>query len=802
MRFFQLGVTCLAIYSTACGAIGTGEKPTYKTQSTFTAPPNSPIAKGEHPRLFLTRADIPKLHDKIQRYYAPDFARFVNFMDGLMHMAPGADELEDWNQLFGAIRSFSLLHLIDSKTLSGTQGSFSSRDYGRKAIDLALYVTAKLPADWQEPHSASDNLTGSKNGLASMALQIAYDWNYDIATLQERKTLAARLIAMWDVRYDSDKVKLENHYASNVHVYGAALSFWGDKDLGAAHNAKAQIMMDSFVDVFINRQLGVAEIIFEGSSDWVEGDAYAFDGFTGIMLMAATAGSALNKNYFSENPWLYDAPLYFYNNLMPMPLQGQYYFSQQNTSTIRKAKKREVSAVMNIAATMLKDSHPDIAAFASWYANRSPFAIRPVDKYRHYRPHLFDFFYKFLFGTRDITPKSPQESGVPLSKHQGNMHVMRSAHSGSDATLIQFFSPMYWYRNGHNEPEQGGFTIHRFGPLAVSASNTKSAGRKYPKVKKRGKGFFVNNVLGLGPDARLEVQMPKQKPKGDIPGAFQPNGTAHIGTVEAREHKPGKYDYINYNYTRSYTRGNKASLARRAMIYLRGAVNKEFVIIMDRLKSSEEKYFLLHTPGNFSAVGGNWQPVKQGHWKTSARAIKLVNRIDQAHGQLYLTSVYPKDAVLHKFGGPGFEWTNAQGTPLYYDASRFSERAAYLLGDHKLQIQSRQNKFLTVMQIGDANSMGQKAAVQPMEGQTYFGSLIDGRRLVLFSKQEKKLSSLSYTLTAGRPVEHLITEVLPNKNFTVMKGNRAIEKGTTGKDGTVFFEDHPGGKATYTIKLQ
>lgn len=766
----------------------------------FTAPANSPLARKEHPRLFVTAEGVQAMRSRIQSYYKSDFQQFVNAMDQLYSVAPGSGTLTEWNELFGAARSFALLSRIDPATVPGITAGHGRNDYGQKAISLGLYIAQRLPNDWSEAHHGSKNLTTSEGGLASLALQVVYDWTFGLASLEQRQQFADRLITLWNNRYNSEKVKLENHYAANVHVYAGALSFYGDTDLGASYTAKAQAMMDSFQDVFLQRQLGVAERLFEGSSDWVEGDSYSMDGYVGIMLLAAAAGSAMGENYFATNSWLHYAPYYLYYHMMPMPYQGEYYFSQQNTSTVMAFRSSSTSMVMNITAAMLQQADPNLAGFAAWFCEKSPYGL-DVNQYEYYDSHLFDFFYKFVFGTRHVAKKSPEEAGIPLSVHLGQGHAMRSDHGANDATLIQFYSPKFWYANGHNEEDMGALNIHRFGSLAVSAANTKNAGDGIPRVQSDGKGLALNNVLGLAGDRALSPEMGTINDGHDTPAHFVEGANTHIGTVEAREYVPGLHDYVNYNYTRSYKGGSKASLARRAVVYLRGPVNHEFVVVMDRVQSAQEKYFVLHTVGDVVAVEGSWQSAGSGHWTGSGRTFKVTNRIDKSHGQMYLTSVLPTQAAIHKFGGSGYEWVWADGSRLDYSASSFTELAGYLLSDHTLQIRSAQGLFLTVMQLGDANTMGAPAAVENISGDSYAGVLLEGERAVIFSRNETRLGNLSYSCKSNKTVKHLLAELKPNRNYTVKRGGTLVASGSTGAHGTIAFSDNPGGEGIYTVAL-
>lgn len=762
---------------------------------------SSPLAKAEHPRLFIAQGDLSQMTGKIQTYYHADYQKFVDHMDGMFTVAPNTGMLDEWNHLIGATRAFAFLYLIDPSMIGGIRAAHAKEDYGRKALELALYLARNLPDDWTEEHHGAKNLSTDEGGIASLALQVAYDWTFSLSTLSERRMIADRLIKMWDNRYDNDRVKLENHYTANVHVYAGALCFYGDTDLGASYQNKAQEMMDSFQQVFLIGQLGVAEKLYEGSSDWVEGDSYSLDAFTSIMYLAAAAESATSINYFHENPWLRYAPYYFYYNIAPKPYKGEFYYNQQNTSSVIPVRDRDTSQIWNIMAAMLADDDRDIAGFAAWFCRQSGMAIE-VDQFDHYSPHLHDVFYKFLFGARHVQPKSPDEAGVPLSLQLGQMHAMRSEHNSEDATAIQFFATKYWYETGHNEEEQAGFVIHRFGPLAVSAANSKNAGDLIPRVDRGGKGYILNNVLGINDYSNeLPVELGKIREKYmDDPDFFTDGSAAHIGDVTAREMAPN-YDYINYDYTRSYIGGFKASLARRALVYLRGQVNDEYVVIMDRVDSPYEKYFIMHTPVDLQGVDGSWRAAGDGHWTTDAGILKVENRIDKAHGQMYVNAVFPQNREIHKFGGPGYEWVWADGSRLDYDPAEFTEFAAYMLSDHTLQIRSSEGRFLTVMQLGDANTIGAQAPVTGLQGSDWFGALINERRVVLFSKSEAPLTNISYTISSQKQVEHLITELKPNQLYSVMKGDNVLLTATSSSEGTLTFSDLAGANGQYRLVL-
>ena len=401
-----------------------------------------------------------------------------------------------------------------------------------------------------------------------------------------------------------------------------------------------------------------------------------------------------------------------------------------------------LSTLMNISAARLEHIDPEVSSFAAWFCEQSKWGHK-VNDYKYYKPHLYDFYYKFIFGTKHIEAASPQQVKIPLSKHLGQMHVMRSDYGFDDYTLIQFFAYKFLYPGGHNELEMGAFNIHRFGPLAVAATNTKGAPDGIPRVQSDGKGLSMNNAFCLGDGQYLDPDVGSVNERNsDTPDAFIDGAEAQIGDVEAREYREGWHDYINYNYTRSYKDDGAVSLARRALVYLRGEVNHEFVLVMDRVKTSKSKKFILHIPVEAEVIGGSWGSASNNFRPPDSKQIRIINRIDQAHGEMVLNTVFPEDATIYQAGGNGREWVLADGTPLSYRGA-FGELGAYLLSDHTIQVRSSANPFLTVMQIGDANSMGNPAAVEKLKGANYIGVNLGKERVVIFSDSESKINNIT-----------------------------------------------------------
>ncbi|MGH7494274.1 MAG: hypothetical protein ACREOO_18030 [bacterium] len=770
--------------------------PTCKSQTApsvkverYLPPPNSPLARKVHPRLFFAPEDLPKLRQRLQTLYPAEFQRFVTALDKCFEELP---ENKDRSLEYFDTKNFAFLYLIDPGQMRGIQFGHTREDYGRKARELAMYLKRETRGD----RHSSANLQSERGGYHNLALAVAYDWLYPLLTLEDRRALADAMIRLYENRDKDANIgeyeKLSNQVTGYIHAgTAAALATWGD-DLGPNYSAKAQEMLDFFNAVFLQRILETADKVFEGPG-WSEGCNYYRLGLTNISFLAGAASSALGRNLFYEYDLLRYNIIHLYYNILPLKLRDNYYFSRHDTNSLNEVIGYEVSRLMQISAGALRQADPRMAGFAQWLITASGLGLA-VEEYKHFNPRFDDLFFSFIWGSKEVPALAPEAVNLPLTYKLGlGQVVMKSSFDKDNSTHLIFWAPKYWY-SPHAHHDQSSFTIFKYGSLALDAGNSKNAD-DMPRGNSSREAVF-HNILGLyDPKEPEEVGDPNfmeftfsSAKRTDYwkDAGFQPGGGNHIGDVRALE-SGEDFDYVDYDYTRAYKgeRSSKATAAHRRFVYLRGPENREFVLIHDLVESPLEKRWLLHTA---------FEPEIQGD------QISVTNTFDAAHGRMLVKSLLPAKKEVLKVGGEG-QWFVDAEWKFIKARGPYTDWGAYWTGSWRAEIRAQDGEFLTVMQIGDARTLQAMAPVVKIESASHTGALIDNKRLVLFSKKTGAPNGAEYQISASQTVSHLIGGLPPNAFVKIKKNGKMHLNMKTGAQGVLFFQDNPGGSVKYEIGL-
>ena len=768
-------------------------------------PADSPLARGEHPRLFLTAADLPGLRARILQYYKGDFQAFVDQLDRDYGASPSSFKELD---VFAYGRGYAFLSLLDPQSMEGIRARYTAQQYADKAVEYALHYGTM--SGYSDDHSA-----GNTSRLIMLALGVIYDWTHPLTTQAEKRAIADILIRRYNNR-DPDvrppyggKPGIENHKAIWVHdVVFPALALYGDPALTDSQRAAADAALEDFYQVFIVRQLQAGSAAFvnslgQPSTGSPEGDSYSDDVYSGFMWAAGAASSAMGENLFAKYGFLRDVPLFIYAYTIPLKVDGEYQFDNQDTSSMASLGGTQ-SRLMLGYGWHLREVDPDRAAFAAWWVYQSPYGV-PPDSFKYRSPVRSDLFFKFLWGLRDVPPKDPQSAGVPLALRMGNFDVLRSDHNSESATRLLFWNTTYWYRNGHQEVEISSINLQKYGTLLVDYINTKNSGDDIPKCD-NGKAPVQDNLMGINSGGdMLGFNMGEVEPgSGDpMPEWFYPGSPAQVGENRAVEHVPGSYDYIHYDYTRAFKGGNQVNGAARQLVYLRGPKDQEFIILHDVIDSSVEKRWVARVPFELELLDGSWNAQNSYTWTGTGRTFSMTNRYGGvAHGQLFIRSLLPEQVEVLKFGGPRTPYVRADGTPFCtsFGGRTYGERAKYWTGQYRLELRSQEGEFLTVMQVGDANSLSSMAPATRISAGVAEGVQI-GNRVVLFSRNPNgaPLEQLAYSVSASGELQHLVVNLVPNAQYE-LEINGQSRTVYSSNQGTVTFSESEAGSRTISLR--
>ncbi len=757
--------------------------------STYNPPPQSPLGRKVHPRLYFAPEDLPELRKRLKTLYSTEFQRYIAELDKHFNDAP--EQRERGLPFFDA-KNYAFLYLIDPATMREFSFGHRREEYGRKAIEIAMFVKRETRGD----RHSSANLQGENGGYQNLAMAVAYDWTFPLLSLEEKRMLADAMIRMYDNR-DSETnpgeyEKLSNQVTGYIHSGSAgALAMWGD-DLGPTYSAKAQEMLNYFNAVFLQRSLETGDKLFEGPG-WSEGASYYMLGITNVSFMAGAASSALGENLFYQHDFLRHNALYIFYNTLPLKLRDKYWLSRHDTNSLDDVNNHNFSRILQIAAGSLRKHDPVMAGVAQWMLTVGGYGLK-VEDYKYYDPRVDDLFFNFLWGSKDVSPLSPEAADLPLTYKLGlGEIVMKSSFDKEASAHLIFWAPRIWY-SPHAHLDMSSFTIYKHGSLALDAGNSKNAD-DLPRGSSSREAIF-HNILGLyNPNEPEEADEPNFMNFSFRPDknaeywkdeAFQPGGRSVIGELKAFE-SGEDYDYIDYDYSASYTgdgKENKARSAVRRFVYLRGPENREFVVVHDLIDSDFEKRWLLHTAFEPQITGDQ---------------IIVTNNFENvAHGRMLVKSLLPAQKEIVKLGGEGQWFVDANGK-LIRSRGPYLDWGAYWTGSWRAEIRSQSGEYLTVMQIGDSRVLQSLSPVMKIESATCSGALIDNKRVVLFSKKNAAQSSASYQINSTQPVAHVIGGLTPN-TFTKIRKNGAPHLNVkTSSQGILNFKDTPGGNVKYDV---
>ena len=767
--------------------------------------PGSPLARGEHPRIFFTNQTKQGIIDKIKRYYKNDFQEFVNTLDADFGISFSG--YSDNNLGINAVRNYAFLCQVDPAAV-GVQSSKSRKEYCDKAVSLAKQMADALP-DYRDSIHCAQTWDGKSCGLFNVSLAVAYDWAYQDMTLADRRSLQGSLESSFDRCNDDCKGTrpMIMNVATTAAFHGVFpfLALYGD---GSSRESE---MTAWFKDNFLDAMLAVTDKLFEGSAYHHEGDSYSLDVVLPIVMMSSASSPALNEDLFAKHKYLQNLPDYFYYTIIPQktPFADNGYAGERN-NTHRYGEvwmpDETQYITLNALTSELDNVDKEQAGFAKWLSDGpSPYALGGIENVKRYDRRRYDLFNKFVWGTAQVPVMSADQAGKTLMKNLGGQIVMRSDHDSESATRVVFHAYDWFYGSSHDDTEQGAIGIWKYGPLILdSVGNSKNSGNM--RRWSTNKGPALNSLMGVFQQGEYDkdgynfMEFDITWPKADIvndPSQYYEGGPMDRGDKKYSQ-LDGVYDYVDYDYSKMYT--NNASLARRQLVYLRGPENKEYVVLYDQVNSPREKRAFFHSGVDWQAVGGSWIPAGNGFSKlTGTSVVKIDNStLPSGKGALFLNVLSP-GASVYKIGGQSYTLTDAEGKSVSYNSSGDYQYECFSIGCWRIQVRTQNDRLLTVMQIGRASTIGNTMdSALSIDAGDSEGVYI-GDRVVMFAKNANTtVSSVGYSINSSGPVTHIITNVLPNTQFDVSingTGNKFVSDNA----GVLSFQDSGTGQRSISV---
>ncbi len=721
--------------------------------------------------------------------------------------------------MLDAINFAFLGYAVSSGIFSNYTFGHTEKTYAAKAFAHVEEIANQIQNN-KLSETTHCNIFASKDqgGYVNLTLGLVYDWCYDYLSLSQKQLIADAIIKLYRERDDDvnpdEKMKLGLTLLSQCHQVGiGGLAMWGDP-LGDQYTEIIQEMLNGVKWLWIDRIYEMGELLFEGTAGWGEGANYFAGSTTHFLMYAGALSSAIDKNIVNDYNWIHDLPKYLYFYLMPMRVvngkHNGYYLQRNDTVDLRYWESLGTLQQITPIIHSIKKTDASNAGFYKWIIEDSEYKITEVS-YQDENPRLYWLFYKFLWGGKEVTKKTPKDVDLKSAYRFGLGDViLRSNIHSQNATKINFYTPKY-YLPRHADTDHSSFTIFKYGTLALDAGIAKGSSH-LPKSRKSRTAVYHNLVAMHSPEESPYYQFSMKT--RDAADAYyhpenQPGGRNHIGDVAALRFEPGVFDYVDFDYTRAYKGEKYAKSLRRKLLYIRDPnspnyTDEEYVVIFDDVELTDpaiKRRWLLHTPVEPQLLDGVWQKAGSGFWTAEKGSVlEVANTIGNAHGKLLLKILSPVNYQLRLRGGNEGEtyywYTDAEGNDLT-KRGPFNQWGAFWGGTHRLEIEDRSGRhvsnYLTIMQIGDANTLKTMVSIEKVDGENYTGALINKNRVAIFNSTEMPLSTIQYQVSSSQDVLHIITGIKEGQ-FTIWQNGNRIQSADVSSDGVVFFTSKGGGE--------
>jgi len=316
-------------------------------------------------------------------------------------------------------------------------------------------------------------------------------------------------------------------------------------------------------------------------------------------------------------------------------------------------------------------------------------------------------------GDLGIQPEGPDKSW-PLARHfEGIGWVIMRSGWDDEATHAVFDCGDFYY--SHQHATENSFVIFKKGSLAINSGRYEWGSNHRPNYTAR--SISSNTILVYDPEEEFRVKgetertsdgelisndggqlwpKPYRESYGDSKGT--PWDTGDIVAFETNPH----YSYVCGDATRAYN-PKKLKLFTRQFIH----IQPDLFIVFDRVEAANpeyKKFWLLHSVNEPSIKGA-------------------LAEISEREGRLFCRTVYPRDAIMQKTGGPGHEFEvfganyppKMTHYPLGEDEEWGSWRIEVVPGKPRAK-----DFFLHVLLAGNS-SLSQAPEIKPIDDNTGLG---------------------------------------------------------------------------------
>lgn len=658
----------------------------------------------EHPRMFLTKEDIPQIRRTAFSFENKTYTDMKNRADKLLDPATGKP-----------------YPIVFEDPLAKTGEGKENRNYGFYAADAALmwlisgeqkyfhlarYILQELGHYYQL--RVDNNLNIEWAAFSQICAMAAYDWIYNDLKEYERDRIGRTLFnALCDVAWHGPGIR-EARYRENVSAptsgcYGVTVLPWyvGLTFYGEGYDDSfCQDMVRNGYD--FHKEMTDFRSMMAGKNGGGASGAvnyslagYPFAEYDFIYTFRSATGIDISDRMEYMVGYLN------YMDWMRLPGNKEFGFGDTN-----HYKCNLPHPYMNLHVKMLADifgdRHPEIL----------PVAARMLTQFKSRRLKDEIPFIRLLIRKDPSRADGAGQSAMRKSVYFETMGqlCMRSG-TGDDDTYVMFVSG--GIPKNHKHYDNNHFIIYKNGYRALDSGTRPEPGWHLPYYYAR---TVAHNAVTIkmpgevfpeywGGPAAVEDKNLKMPNDGGQCGLLDSKLLEHVETED--------YVYIASDATKCYHE-DKADLVVREFIWFA----PDLFLVFDRMVSDNpeyEKRWLYHTSEEPDIRGLQFSEKSQG-------------------GKSVVCTLFPQDAKVEKIGGPGKQfwsdgrnWSLPELTPEDYG---YANRGAVppnnwpLVGQWRVEVKparpSKEDYFMHMIQVGE-ESMGGLPKTKTFEDDKFMG---------------------------------------------------------------------------------
>lgn len=727
-----------------------------------------PIPPAEHPRLFLTKKDIPVLKEKMNSPLLKDcWNRIVQ--SGAFAIDSNIQHPVKNNLIVNirnAIEAKALLFVLENNETAG-----------KGAVKAIFDFFAALNID-----TSKADLT-REIGRAVVTGAIVYDWCYALLTAAEKQrligameTLAAQMEIKWPLLVQSSVTGhgAEAQLSRDMLSFGVAT--YDEKPI-IYHLAAGRIIAE-FVP---------ARKFFYPAAYHHQGSAYGRYRFSWDMVATFIFDKLGYPNIFGVDQA--KAPYYFIYSRRP---DGQLFRNGDDFNELFIPFGR----YWNFGSTS--------NTYAGSYF-KDPILLHEGIKEGTLGKDA-DYLFDFLFCDGDFSGTTTKTS-LPLTKYFKEPFGAMIARTGweeglTSATAVAEMKIGVYNFVNHQHLDAGSFQLYYKGPLTTESGIYQGTTGGYGSehfVNYSQRSIAHNTLLIYDPNEKFTWQ---GKPVVNDGGQRFPNNdkeSAKLEDILQSGYKTGEvlahafgpdslqpeFSYLKGEMAEAYTGKLKSWQRSFVFLHLNNPLVPAALIVFDNVVTANKdlkKYWLLHSVE---------EPKIKDNQSTITRTEKGYN------GKLINTSLLPeKDNIsINKVGGAGSAFSvfgNNFPQSLNNPSGGSYDSATWRL-EISPKIPSDSSRFLNVMQVMDYNTNTTTAAPPvKIETDKLTGVMIEDR-IVLFSKNGSLLNEdLQLRINGSRSYKVIMADMQPGNWAIKTSKNNTTGIGVRRDNQVIYFTIHPG----------